>query len=64
MLRNGHGGLYKAPTKEERRKRKAKWKDRNQIKFIDLRFERGQVARFRKARKREEVPQIACSWDV
>ena len=24
MLRKGHGGLYNAPTKEERRKRKAK----------------------------------------
>ena len=24
MLRKDHGGLYKAPTKEERRKRKAK----------------------------------------
>ena len=33
-----------------------------QIKFIDLRLERWQVVRFRKAR-RQEVPQIACSWD-
>ena len=24
MLRKGHGGLYKAPMKEERRKRKAR----------------------------------------
>ena len=43
MLRKGHGGLYKASTKEERRKRKAKRRERNQIKFIDLRFERRQV---------------------
>ena len=28
MLRKGHGGLYKAPTKEERRKRKAKRREK------------------------------------
>ena len=43
MLRKGHGGLYKAPTKEERRKRKSKRRERDQIKFIYLRFERWQV---------------------
>ena len=42
MLRYGHGGLHKTPAKEERRKRKAKG-ERDQIKFIDLRFERWQV---------------------
>ena len=31
--------------------------------FIDLRFERWQVVRFRKARRKQEVPQIAFSWD-
>ena len=41
VLRNGHGGLYKSPIKEERRMRKAKRRD--QIKFIELRFERWQV---------------------
>ena len=41
MLGKGHGGLYKAPIKEERRKRKAKRRD--QIKFIYLIFERWQV---------------------
>ena len=51
MLRKGHGGLYKAPTKEERRKQTAKRRD--QIKFIDLRFERWQVVTFRKARRQE-----------
>ena len=35
-----------APTKEERRKRKARWRERDQIKFIDLRFERWQVVGF------------------
>ena len=38
-------------------------RERDQIKFIDLRFERLQVVGFRKARRRQEVPQIACSWD-
>ena len=28
----------------------------NKIKFIDLRFERGQVVGFRKARRRQDVP--------
>ena len=50
-------------TKEERRKRAAKRRERDQIKFIDLRFERWQVVRFRKARERQDVPQVACSRD-
>ena len=33
------------------------------IKFIDLRFERGQVVRLRKGRLRQDVPSIARSWD-
>ena len=57
MLRNGHGGIYKAQKKKEgRRKRKAKRRERDQIKFIDLRFERWPVVRFRKARRRQDVP--------
>ena len=45
MLGKGHGGLYKAPTKEEKRKRRANRLrgERDQIEFIDLRFERWQV---------------------
>ena len=43
MVGKGHGGLCKAPAKEERRKRKAKRRGRDQIKFIDLRFEGWQV---------------------
>ena len=37
MLGNGHGGLYKAPTMEERR---SEWLrgERDQIKFIDLKY--------------------------
>ena len=30
--------------------------ERDQIKFIDLRFERWQVVQFRKARRRQDVP--------
>ena len=53
MLRKGHGGLDRAPTKEERRKWKAKRerRERDQVKFMDLWFERWQVVRFRKARR-------------
>ena len=42
MLRKGHGGLYKAPTKEDMRKRKAQRRERDQIKVIDIRFQRWQ----------------------
>ena len=36
MSGKGHGGLYKAPTKEERRGRLRG--ERDHIEFIDLRF--------------------------
>ena len=52
-------------TKPQQRKKEQSEKlnrVRDQIKFIDLRFERWQVVRFRKAR-RHGIPQIACSWD-
>ena len=55
-----------AYTKPQQRKKEESEQlrgGRDQIKFIDLRFERWQVVRFRKARRRQEVPQIACSWD-
>ena len=54
MLRKGHGGLYRATIKEERRGRLKG--ERDQSKFIDLRFERRQVVRFRKARRRPDAP--------
>ena len=47
-----------AYTKPQQRKEKeSKWlrRERDQIKFIDLRFERLQVVRFRKARRRQDV---------
>ena len=58
MLGKGYGGLYKAPAMEERRKQKAKRRERDQIKF-----ERWQVVRLRKARGRQDVPYVACSKD-
>ena len=62
MLRKGHGGLYKAPT---RKKEESEWLsgERDQIKSIDLRFERWQVVRVRRGGRKQSVPQIACSWD-
>ena len=38
MLGKGHGGLYNAPTKEERRKQKAKRREiRSSLLILDLR---------------------------
>ena len=53
MSGKGHGGPYKASTKEE-----SEWLEgeRDQTKFIDLRFERWQVVRFGKGRRRQDVP--------
>ena len=47
---NVEGRKGYASTKEVRRKRKAKRIERDKIKFIDLRLERWQVVRLRKAR--------------
>ena len=55
-----------AHTKPQQRKKEESERLRGEgdkIKFIDLRFERWQVVRFRKARRRQDVPQIARSWD-
>ena len=41
MMMNGHDGPYKAPTKEERRRRLRLRGEGNQIKYMDLRFEDG-----------------------
>ena len=52
-----------AYTKPQQRKKEESEKLRGEgdpIKFIDLRFDRWQVVRFRKARRRQEVPQLAC----
>ena len=54
-----------AYTKPQQRKKEENERlrgERDQIMFIDRRFERWQVVRFRKARRKQEVPQIVCSW--
>ena len=57
----GNGGLYKASTKKKEESGRLRG-ERDQITFIDLRFERWQVVRFRKARRRQYyVLHIACS---
>ena len=48
-----------AYTKSQQRKKKKKERLRgegDQVEFIDLRFERWQVVRFRRARRRQDVP--------
>ena len=48
-----------AYTKRQRRKEEESKRlrgERDQIKFIYLRFERWQVVRFRKGRRRQDVP--------
>ena len=54
---------YSKPQQRKKEESKLLRVERDQIKLIDLRFERWQVVRFRKARRRQEDPQIACSWD-
>ena len=55
-----------AYTKPQHRKKKESEQlrgERDKIEFIDLRFERWQVVRFREVRRRQDVPLIACSRD-
>ena len=54
MLGKGHGGQYQAPIKKEESEKLRG--ERDQIKVIDLRLERWHVVRFRKARRRQDVP--------
>ena len=54
MLGKGHDGLYKAPATEERRSERLR-RERDQIKFINLRFERQQVEGRWKGRRRQGV---------
>ena len=60
MLRKGHSGLYKAPKKEARRKRKAKRRIRSD-KFTDLRFEKMTSCRIRE-RKKKARRSINCMF--
>ena len=59
------GNILVAYTKPQQRKKEESDRlrgERDQIKFIDLRFARWKVVGFRKA-TRQDVPQVACSWD-
>ena len=48
---------YAKPQPSTNEKRRGRLREeRDQIKFIDLRFERWQVVRFRKGRRRQEIP--------
>ena len=47
---------YTKPQQLEKEESKRRRGEGDQIKFIDLGFERWQVARFRKANRRQHVP--------
>ena len=48
---------YTMPQQRKKKERSERLKgERDQIKFIDLGFERWHVVRFRKARGRQDVP--------
>ena len=47
---------YKKPQQRKKEESERVRGERDQIEFTDLRFERWQVVRFRKARRRQDVP--------
>ena len=47
---------YTRPQQWEKEERERLRGERDQIKFVDLRFEREQVVIFRKARGRQDIP--------
>ena len=53
---------YTRPQQKKKEESKRLRGERNQIKFIDLRVERWQVARFRKARGRQEEGKVILSF--
>ena len=55
-IKESHGGLYKSLKNGRKKKAKRLGGERDQIKFIDLGFERWQVVRFRNARSRQDDP--------
>ena len=48
--------VYTMPQQRKKEERRRLRRERGQIKFIDLGFERWQIVRFRKARGRQDVP--------
>ena len=51
--------VYTKPQQRKKEENEQLRGERDQIKFIGLRFERWQVVRFRKGRRRQDVPQVA-----
>ena len=49
---------YKKPQQRKKEESERLRGERDQIMFIDIRFERWQVVRFGKARRRQDVPII------
>ena len=47
---------YTNPQQRKKEESEQLREERNQVKFIDLRFERLQVVGLRKARRRQDVP--------
>ena len=47
---------YTMPQQRKKEESKRLREERDQIKFIDLGFERLQVVRFREARRRQDIP--------
>ena len=47
---------YTKPQERKKEESKKLRGERHHIKFIDLRFERGRIVGFRKARRRQDVP--------
>ena len=47
---------YTKPQQRKKEESKRLRGEGDQIKFIDLRFDRWQILRFRKARRRQDVP--------
>ena len=47
---------YAKPQQRKKEESERLRRERYQIKFIDLRFEGWQIVRFRKARRRQDVP--------
>ena len=54
---------YTKPQQRKKEESKRLRGERDQIKLIDLRFEGWQVVRFRKVRRGQDAPQVACFRD-
>ena len=53
---------YTKPQQMKKKESERVNEEGDQIKFIDLRFERWKVAGFRKGRRRQNVPKMYVNW--